>query len=335
MKIAIVKLSALGDIVHTMVVLQFIKKYRPDVTIDWVVEEGFKALLVDNPDINEIHTVSIKRAKKNKSFKLLFHTLRKLKKLKKYDVVIDLQGLIKSAIVSKIIPSIKTFGFDKVSVREPLAAIFYTDTCRMNYIENVIKRNIFIIFKVLGISISRDDVLNKQPFLYCSAKFKPSILQNNKPNIAFVSGASHLSKIYPVEKFGQLALMLDANITVLWGNEKERIIAKNIQKIAPKVMISKQLSLTQLIGFIGQMNLVIGGDTGPTHMAWALNVPSILLFGPTPGYRIIFATKVNCMFESNSLVNPHKIDKNDFSIQDILVADIASKAKQILAFNAM
>ncbi len=113
MKIAIVKLSALGDIIHAMVALQFIKKKYPDCQIDWVVEEGFKGILTNNPDINTIHTVNIKKAKKNKSLKLLLQELKKLRKLPKYDVVIDTQGLIKSAIVSRVIPSDKTFGFDK------------------------------------------------------------------------------------------------------------------------------------------------------------------------------------------------------------------------------
>jgi heptosyltransferase-1 len=75
MRIAIVKLSALGDIVHAMIVLQFIKRHLPNSTIDWVVEEGFKDVLISNPDINKIHTVSIKRAKLDKSFKLLFQHL--------------------------------------------------------------------------------------------------------------------------------------------------------------------------------------------------------------------------------------------------------------------
>jgi heptosyltransferase-1 len=67
MRIAIVKLSALGDIVHAMIVWQFIKRHLPNSTIDWVVEEGFKDVLISNPDINKIHTVSIKRAKLDKS----------------------------------------------------------------------------------------------------------------------------------------------------------------------------------------------------------------------------------------------------------------------------
>ena len=108
MRIAIVKLSALGDIIHAMVALQFIKQHLPNSTIDWVVEEGFKDILTNNPDINEIHTVSIKKAKQQKSIKLLFNEIKKLRKLPRYDIVIDTQGLIKSAIVSRAIPSSQT-----------------------------------------------------------------------------------------------------------------------------------------------------------------------------------------------------------------------------------
>ena len=91
MKIAIVKLSALGDIVHAMVVLQFIKNHYPKIEIDWVVEENFKELLEFHPEINKVHVVNIKKAKKKKSIYLLFIELRKVRKFGKYDLVIDMQ----------------------------------------------------------------------------------------------------------------------------------------------------------------------------------------------------------------------------------------------------
>jgi heptosyltransferase-1 len=170
MKIAIVKLSALGDIIHAMVALQFIKQEYPDCQIDWVVEEGFKGILTNNPDINTIHTVNIKKAKKNKSLKLLLQELKKLRKLPKYDIVVDTQGLIKSAIVSRVIPSDKTFGFDKNSLRESFAAKFYTDTCSIDYSENIIKRNTFIISSALDFAISHTSILGKKLFLYFNSK---------------------------------------------------------------------------------------------------------------------------------------------------------------------
>ncbi|WPE16256.1 lipopolysaccharide heptosyltransferase I [Candidatus Thioglobus autotrophicus] len=330
MKIAIVKLSALGDIIHAMVALQFIKRKYPDCQIDWIVEEGFKGVLENNPDISQIHTVNIKKAKKNKSLKLLFQAFKKLKKLPKYDVVIDAQGLIKSAIVARIIPSNKTFGFDKNSLRESFAAKFYTDTCHIDYSENIIKRNVFVISRALGFDISHIKILNKKPFLYSNSNNLASLVNDAKPNIAFIPGASFKSKIYPVEKYIKLANELDANIIILWGNTEENLMARNIQSGAANVIISQQLTLDELKACIAQVDLVIGGDTGPAHMAWALNVPSITLFGSTPGYRNTYMTDINQVIESKSKVNPCKIDKNDLSIGDIEVSEITLKAKELL-----
>ena len=85
MKIVIVKLSALGDIVHAMIVLQFIKKYHQEVMIDWVIEESFAGVLENNPHINQIHQVNLQKAKQTKSCYLLWKELRKICKFGKYD----------------------------------------------------------------------------------------------------------------------------------------------------------------------------------------------------------------------------------------------------------
>ena len=333
MRIAIVKLSALGDIVHAMVVLQFIKKHLPDSVIDWVVEEGFKDILANNPDINEIHTVNIKKAKQQKSIKLLFNEIKKLRKLPRYDIVIDTQGLIKSAIVSRAIPSSQTFGFDKNSLRESFAAKLYTDVCSINYDENIIKRNTSVISSALDIKISHDDILTKQSFLFSNNQISSDLLSDSKANIALIPGASFKSKIYPVDQYAQIAdeLKSQANFIVLWGNESERNMAEQIQKIVPEAHIADKLTLNELKAFIVQTDLVIGGDTGPTHMAWALNIPSITLFGSTPGYRNTYITDINRVIESESEVDPYKINKNDLSIKTIKVNDIVKMTKELLS----
>lgn len=332
MRIAIVKLSALGDIIHAMVVLQFIKQKYPDYQIDWIVEEEFKGILENNPDIRQIHTVNIKKAKQKKSFKLLFYELRKLRKLPRYDVVIDIQGLIKSAIVSRIIPSSKTFGFDKHSLRESFAVKFYTDTCNINYDENIIKRNVAVISSALDIKISHNNLLAKRPFLFSNGQISSNLISNVKVNITLIPGTSFKSKIYPVNQYAQIAneLKAQANFVVLWGNELEKSMAEKIQKITPEVRIADKLTLDELKVFIAQMDLVIGGDTGPVHMAWALNIPSITLFGSTPGYRNTYTTDINRVIESKSGVDPYKIDKNDLSIKTIQVDDIVKKSKELL-----
>ncbi len=332
MKIAIVKLSALGDIIHAMVALQFIKQHLPDSTIDWVVENGFKDILTNNPDINKIHTVNLKKAKQKKSLRLLFNEIKKLRKLPKYDLVIDTQGLIKSAIVAKAIPSDKTFGFDKNSLRESFAARFYTDTCCIDYSENVIRRNAFVISSTLGFKISHDDILAKQSFLVSNSQTSFNFFSSSKPNIVLIPGASFESKIYPVDQYAQIVnkLKSQANFIILWGNESERVMAGQIQENAPEAHIANKLTLDGLKRFIAQSDLIIGGDTGPTHMAWALNIPSITLFGSTPGYRNTYTTDINKILESKSEVDPYKINKNDSSIKNIKVEDIVKIIQSLL-----
>jgi heptosyltransferase I len=330
MRIAIVKLSALGDIVHAMSVLQFIKKFNNEISIHWIVEEIYKDLLDSNPDINQVHTVNLREAQKKKSLFIFIAELRKLRKLGTYDIVIDMQGLIKSALISKLIPSKKTIGFDKESAREGLASLFYSDKCNFSYSKNVIDRNNGLIEFALGLSIGNAKIQKKVPFLFttkCQLEIELSI---TKKNILIVPGASHISKCYPPSKLAKLTSQIDANFIVIWGSNKEKIMANEIRQLSQNVSICNKLQLDSLVLLISKVDLVIGPDTGPTHMAWALNIPSITLFGPTPGYRNTYSTKINHFIESKSEVNPYKINKKDYSIKDISLTSIVEEAKNLL-----
>ena len=329
MKIAIVKLSALGDIVHAMVVLQFIKKYNQEIVIDWVVEQSYKELLEFHPDINKVHLVNIKQAKKKKSLYFLFKELQKVRQFGKYDIVIDMQGLIKSALISRLIPSPITLGFDKSSIRENVASFFYNKTYKYGYDKNVIERNFSLIKFALGLNNRKEDILKKLPFLHVDHKYFFTNLSKTYKNILLIPGSSNISKCIPFSKLAKITTYLDANFIVIWGDPSEKILANNLKVLAPMVHISNKLSLEELKSLIMQVDLVIGPDTGPTHMAWALNVPSITLFGPTPGYRNCYLTPINKIIESKSFVNPLKIDPNDFSIKTIEVSEIV-KISQLL-----
>jgi heptosyltransferase I len=330
MKVAIVKLSALGDIIHAMVVLQFIKKYNQKIDIDWVVEENYKELLEYHPDIKEVHVVNLKKAKKKKSLFILLNELRRIRKLGPYDLVIDMQGLIKSAIISRFLPSRLTLGFDKSSARESLASIFYNKTFKLDYNKNVIERNFELTKFALEFPFKLEEVKYKLPFLYFQKKHLKPALSNIKKNIVLIPGASFSSKRYPVASFAELINLLDANYLIIWGNDEEKLLANKIKDLAPHVNICKKLSIEGLISLVSQVDLVIGPDTGPTHMGWALNVSSITLFGSTPGYRNTLVTANNKIIESNSNVNPYMINKNDHSIRDISVDEVVKTARSLL-----
>ncbi|MDC1318117.1 lipopolysaccharide heptosyltransferase I [Candidatus Thioglobus sp.] len=330
MKIAIVKLSALGDVVHAMVVLQYIKKYNQAIEVDWIVEESFKELLEFNPDISKVHSVNLKKIKNKKSFFLLCIELRRLRNFGPYDIVIDMQGLIKSAIISRLIPSKLTLGFDKSSARERLASIFYNKAFKYGYDENVIERNFELVKFALDFPFTLEELDYKLPFLYSGHKYSNPSLSNIKKNIILIPGASFSSKRYPVESFAKFTNLLDANYLVIWGSDEEKLLADKIKNLAPHVHICEKLPIEALISLASQANLIVGPDTGPTHMGWALNIPSITLFGPTPGYRNTWNTATNKIIESKSDVNPHRINKNDYSINNISVDEVVKIAKGLL-----
>ena len=324
-KVAIVRLSALGDIVNSAVVLQFIKEAYPKIEIEWITEEAFAPLLLTNKDINKIHTINLKTIKKTKSFSLLKSTIKKLSTLGEFDLIVDMQGLIKSALVARLLGK-NTHGFDKNSSRESLAAFFYKTSSNIAYEESVIKRNCFLLSDAFGFSITPLMIENKKAIFEKKHLFT---FEENKKNIAFVIGASWDSKIYPKEQVAEVCSALGESVHIIWGNEQERERALWITAHSTAAVLAPKLDLAELVSFISSMDLVIGNDTGPTHLAWAQNTPSITLFGPTTS-RMIYETPSNIGIKSPSSVNILKINKNDFSIKDISTDLIIHKAKELL-----
>ncbi len=326
MKIAIVKLSSLGDIIHALVALQFIKARMPYAEIDWVVERAFAELLNYQPDINNVLTVNLRALKERKTG--IFREIRRLRRYasKHYDLVIDAQGLLKSSLTARLLGK-RVSGFDADSAREKIASWFYHVKVAYPYHANTIDRNTTVLTQPLGISITREEILNKKPFLFyrdADPRISFYFLKNAK-NIIFVIGSTWESRIYPPEKLVRVAKALKQNCLVIWGNEKERRQAEWMCEQSEWIQIVPKLDLNGLKALIARADLVIGNDTGPTHMAWGLSRPSITIFGPTPVNRV-YETDINKTIKSPSRVDPYKLDKNDFSIRDIdekLIIDLA------------
>ncbi len=330
MKIAIVKLSAMGDIIHSMIALQFIKKTDPNIEIDWFVDSVFEKVLEYNPHIDNIFPLDLKSIKKDK--KNILEQIKNIKLYSKnsYDLIIDAQGLIKSAVVSKLLGK-NIVGFDKKSVRETLASLLYSKKIKSEYSKNVIQRNLDILCKPLKIEVCKDDILNKEAFLFYKDESKQiyDFLETQRQNILFIVGASWSSKIYSKEKFVKIINQLEENCIIAWGNEQEREIAQFIASNSSATVLPK-LDLNSLKAVVSKCDLVVGNDTGPTHMAWALNIPSITIFGCTPGERNTYETKINKIIESSSKVDPLKLKKEDFSIKNISEEKIVNLIKEIL-----
>jgi heptosyltransferase I len=330
LKIAIVKLSALGDIVHAMVALQFIKSDLPDIQIDWIVEERFAEVLKNNPDIDHIYTVNLKSLKTNKAG--IFQEIKIVRSyaLNKYDLVIDAQGLIKSAVVAKLFGK-RIAGFDADSIREKAASWFYNVKVACAFDANTIDRNALVLSSPLGINITTGQILNKKPFLFFNNEDLQinNFLQKDRKNIVLVIGSTWESRNYPAAKFVKIAQALQQNCLIVWGNEQERKNAEWMSTQSENIQVMPKLDLNSLKALIAHADLLIGNDTGPTHMAWALNKPSITIFGPTPVSRV-YQTSINKVLKSASIVNPYKLNKQDYSIKDIDENEIIELARTLL-----
>ena len=329
-KIAIVKLSALGDIVHAMVALQFIKARFPQLQIDWLVEARFADLLHDNPHISNVLTVNLKTVKTNNF--AIFNEIKTvtLYAQENYDLVIDAQGLLKSAITARFLGK-NIAGFDKNSIREPIASLFYAKKIACAYDENTIDRNCAVLAKSLDFAISPEEIVNKQPFLFFhtpTIDFQPFLKQDSK-NIVLVIGSTWASRNYPAAKFVEVANTLKQNCLVIWGSQSEFETAQNMALQSDFIQVLPALNLNDLKALLSQVDLVIGNDTGPTHIAWGLNIPSITLFGCTPISRV-YQTAINKVLKSPSIVNPRKLNKSDDSIKQIEVLEIVALAKVLL-----
>jgi len=330
MKVAIVKLSAMGDIIHAMVALQYIKKANPNTQIDWIVEERFAQVLENNPHIDNILTVNLKSIKKKKI--TLFSEIKKIKSYSKkdYDLVIDAQGLIKSSITAKLLGK-NIAGFSKNSIREGVASYFYKQKVKIAYEENTIDRNAKVMSQPLNVEVTPQMIIDKAPFLFYKDEddFFKDYLSEDKKNIIFIIGSTWKSRNYPKEKFVAIANHLKENILVAWGGEEEKTDAAWIEENSKYATMLPKINLNLLKAVIAKSDLLIGNDTGPTHMAWGLNIPSITIFGPTPVNRV-YQTSINKTIKSKSKVDHYKLDKNDFSITKIPAHKVILLAKELL-----
>ncbi|GAA7322703.1 lipopolysaccharide heptosyltransferase I [Helicobacter pylori] len=319
MKIAIVRLSALGDIIVSAVFLAAIKERFTDAQIEWFVDERFSAILEHSPYIDKLHPIALKSALTTfnplKIFKL-FKSLRAYE----YDIIIDMQGLIKSALITQMLKAPKKVGFDHASAREGLSAFFYSQKVSIAYDEPILKRNSTLLSQALNLPKKEISEGLSSRFKVFSYQDSPKInalnLNQNKPKILFVLETSKINKTYPTERFKELALALENfQICLLWhADEKKAITLYHALKHQRDVLLLPKLTLNEVKALLFKMDVIIGGDTGITHLAWALQKPSITLYGNTPMERFKLESPINVSLTGNSNANYHK---KDFSIQNI------------------
>lgn len=346
MRVGIIRLSALGDIIVSAVFLPYLKKTYPDVKIDWFVDERFAEILEHSPCIDTLYRLPVKKTLRSFNPITFYQLYKTLKDCPEYDLIIDMQGLLKSAIVGKIINKKKFIGFDKNSIRETLAAFFYDEGVDIPYKENILERNAKLLFSAIGgfqtvlegqmdkkwiekVSQNRSEAFG---FTQDSISKINSlgVFEKGKKTILFILEASIESKTYPIQKYVELAKLLkDENIKILlpWkGNPQkaQEVFAKISDFIDAAIL--PELSFDELKALISKVDLLIGGDTGVTHLGWAMERPSITLYGNTPIDRLKVIGEKNISLSGNLNAN---CDKNDFSIQKISPEEIFEAIRKI------
>ncbi|MGN8523039.1 lipopolysaccharide heptosyltransferase I [Helicobacter pylori] len=319
MKIAIVRLSALGDIIVGAVFLAAIKECLPNAQIEWFVDERFSAILEHSPYIDKLHPIALKSALTTLNPLKIFKLFKSLRAYE-YDIIIDMQGLVKSALITQTLKAPKKVGFDYASAREGLSAFFYSQKVSIAYDEPILKRNFTLLSHALNLPKKEISESLSSRFKVFSYQDSPKIdalnLNQNKPKILFVLETSKINKTYPTERFKELALALENfQICLLWhADEKKATTLYHALKHQRDVLLLPKLTLNEVKALLFKMDLIIGGDTGITHLAWALQKPSITLYGNTPMERFKLESPINVSLTGNSNANYHK---KDFSIQNI------------------
>ena len=331
MKIAFVRLTSLGDIILCMAALQVIRRHLPDCHITWIADKRFADILDHHPDVQQVVRVDLKDLKKKKSLAAVLAEQRYLRSFGKFDAVIDLHGLIKSAVVAAIVGG-KRFGFARQMLKEPLASLFYDQRIPVPMEMPAVCRYATLAAKSLSLDFQMAELCPPTPYLFWNSQdsaFTDDYFSQQKRNILFVPETSAGYKNYPPDKFARLAGMLGENILICHGNQQEFITASLIAEKIPHARVLPRLNLNQLKAAVGRCDLVIGGDSGPTHIAWACGTASITLFGATP--VCICPTERNRIIKTSSQVNLRKPDPTDFSIRSIPEADILQLAQELLA----
>ena len=304
MRVLIVKVSSLGDVIHTLPAVTDAQRARKDIQFDWVVEEDFAEVPSWHPAVENVIPVALRRWRRNLFKTYMNHEFRAFRRALQgihYDLVIDAQGLIKSGLISRLSKGL-TIGLNNRTIREPMATLFYNKVYSVPWTEHAVDRVRQLFSRALqyeydpgkidyGIDVSRIDVSSE-------------ISKKAEKQIVFLHGTTWQTKHWPKNYWRHLAqLSTEAGYKVLlpWGTPEEKLRAEYIAQDNERVEVLAKQTLSGLANYIQQSDGVIAVDTGLGHLAAALAKPTVSLYGPTnPGLSGTFG---NNQLHLNSSLN--------------------------------
>jgi heptosyltransferase I len=278
MNILIVRLSALGDVVHAVPAAAALRRAYPAAQIDWLVEARHRTIVDLVPAVDR--TVVLERPTWD-GWVSVIHQLRRTA----YDMAIDLQGLMKSAILARASGAARVVGFSIWHLREKAARPFYTATGEAET-THVIRKNLQLL-RAVGVN---DDTITFPLSSVASAALDQVRQQlSDRPFALINPGAAWPNKRWPPQRFGELAAFLaDAcglAPLVLWGPGEETLANEVVTSSSGSARLTPATTIGDLVALARAARLVVSGDTGPLHIATAAGTPTVSIFGPTDPAR--------------------------------------------------
>jgi lipopolysaccharide heptosyltransferase I len=281
----IVRLGSLGDVVHGIPVAAALRHEYPTSRIDWLVDPRYVELLNLVVGLDRrigVDPHAIKRGPARRRFR---QTVRELRDTG-YDAAIDLQGLLKSAMLARSVRAHQTIGFPRRHLREPLARLFYTDAPDPGLATHVIYKNLALLAP-----LHVTDLRVRFPLEIPRTATTTQIIHRfERRDYALVNpGAAWPNKRWPPAKFGAVAAGIEREFgwrsLVLWGPGEQELAHEVAAQSGGAAEISPPTTITDLVGLARGARLMISGDTGPLHLAAAAKTPIVSLFGPTDSRR--------------------------------------------------
>lgn len=281
MHILIVKTSSLGDIIHTLPAVSDAARAIPGLQIDWVVEEAFAEIPAWHPAVNRVIPVAIRRWRKNWWRNLFGGEMRQFRQLLKhtrYDLIIDAQGLLKSALICRQARG-PIAGLDKNSIKETAASWFYQQRYAVPRAEHAVQRVRQLFARALGYAFDASA-------LDYGIEGRRSTSRDGEaqPTLMFLHGTTWDSKHWPEPYWRELARLASEagyRVKLPWGTADEEARAVAVAQGLAGVRVLPRMSLTALAGELSASDGVVAVDTGLGHLAAALNCPTVAIYGAT------------------------------------------------------
>ena len=283
--ILIVRLGAMGDIVHALPVAAALRTRFPDARIDWVVDERHRDLLELVPVVDR----RIALWTRSDSLRRRVMKLRRTLTRESYDIAIDVQGLLKSAVVARLSGARRVLGFTAPHLRERAARVFYTETCDPGDTAHVIEKNLTLAAS-LGADVSRIQFpLTVPASMALDALHHRHSVAGDTPFVVLNPGAAWPNKRWPPDRFGAVAEWLHRahglRSVVTWGPDDKTTAAAVVDGSAGAAALAPRTSIADLIAIVRGAALMVSGDTGPVHLAAAVGTPVVGIYGPTDAAR--------------------------------------------------